>query len=715
MVLNGEGVDDDMNGRGSVEKSVQSDSGDEDDEGLDQLKVNKAFAKQFEQKSRIAELQRADDLGLLDDDSDDEEEDEEGEALTHELDFDILKTLSLIRSKDKRIYDERFNPFGDHEGSEEDKEEDGPENEKEPARPLTYKDLLRQRIEKKMNGEVGENDDEDDESMDEPQTSASFTQKVPIYNDDQAKLKKAFKEAAEKISNDESSDENFNERDVLRKKSKTREEIASEEAAFKRYVAEVEAKSKDKKPKGEDVALLEKLFKDEPRDENEAFLRKFVLNRGWVGDGNDENDDLDFKTRIVGIEDDDDEDDKAEQFEAKYNFRFEEPGSDKVPSYPRNDESLIRQKTSSRKRRRQERREKKAEEKRKRIEELKHLKDLKRQELEKRLNESIRMAGIKDPSKITLKPEFLDEEFDAEKFDQKMAEVFNDAYYNEEDDFEPTGEADDEEKVFVSMESDDDEDEDDGWNEVGEQNDDIDNENHKLEQSDEKTQREKTRLIEELKNATLTSRQKRRRRKKLKRRFGVLIEDEEGKPTMSLQDLKDQIIDQELYNLDYEDIIAGGLKTRFKYRKVKPNDFGLSAAEILNATPELLQTFVPLRRMTSYQEEEFTASAKRRKRFRQELKKGMQTEGKEVRKGKQPVKDKSSAKAKKKRKRNRKIKNETEEKTADEGASLEIDVKEKGEPSMEKAGSKDNEMTSLVESKQKKKRKRKRRKKQNKD
>ena len=38
----------------------------------------------------------------------------------------------------------------------------------------------------------------------------------------------------------------------------------------------------------------------------------------------------------------------------------------------------------------------------------------------------------------------------------------------------------------------------------------------------------------------------------------------------------------EYYNLDFEDLIGGGtIKTRFKYRKVANEDFGLTEDEIL--------------------------------------------------------------------------------------------------------------------------------------
>lgn len=39
---------------------------------------------------------------------------------------------------------------------------------------------------------------------------------------------------------------------------------------------------------------------------------------------------------------------------------------------------------------------------------------------------------------------------------------------------------------------------------------------------------------------------------------------------------------EDYYNLDYEDLIGGGtVKTRFKYKKVKEEDYGLNEDDIL--------------------------------------------------------------------------------------------------------------------------------------
>ncbi|THD26887.1 hypothetical protein D915_002177 [Fasciola hepatica] len=66
---------------------------------------------------------------------------------------------------------------------------------------------------------------------------------------------------------------------------------------------------------------------------------------------------------------------------------------------------------------------------------------------------------------------------------------------------------------------------------------------------------------------------------------------------------------QKYYKLNCEDVIPGptpdeDIFCRFKYRKVIPNDFGLSTEDVLTATPGELNSWVPIHRITAYRTED---------------------------------------------------------------------------------------------------------------
>lgn len=67
------------------------------------------------------------------------------------------------------------------------------------------------------------------------------------------------------------------------------------------------------------------------------------------------------------------------------------------------------------------------------------------------------------------------------------------------------------------------------------------------------------------------------------------------------------------YSLDYEDLI-GDQPTRFKYRSVPANDYGLATEEILLADDSELNRWASLKRVTRYQTRE--QELRDRKRYR---------------------------------------------------------------------------------------------------
>merc|ERR1712203_611471 len=49
-------------------------------------------------------------------------------------------------------------------------------------------------------------------------------------------------------------------------------------------------------------------------------------------------------------------------------------------------------------------------------------------------------------------------------------------------------------------------------------------------------------------------------------------------------------------------IIGGDLPTRFKYRKVESNDYGLTAADILGKSDQELNRIMPLKKLRTYRD-----------------------------------------------------------------------------------------------------------------
>ncbi len=63
---------------------------------------------------------------------------------------------------------------------------------------------------------------------------------------------------------------------------------------------------------------------------------------------------------------------------------------------------------------------------------------------------------------------------------------------------------------------------------------------------------------------------------------------------------------QEYDNLDYEDIIAGELKTKYQYIETKEEDFGLNDMELLFADEKILNMMISIKKLAPYRENAIT-------------------------------------------------------------------------------------------------------------
>ncbi|KAJ1449468.1 KRI1-like family C-terminal-domain-containing protein [Pelagophyceae sp. CCMP2097] len=292
----------------------------------------------------------------------------------------------------------------------------------------------------------------------------------------------------------------------------------------------------------------------------DAFLADFVAKRRWAEpaegvlsnmDGDDEHDD--------------EGDDAADAFEAKYNFRFEQAGGDAITSHARGVKGSLRRVDDTRKKARAAIKDRKASERKNKEEELRRLKNLRRAQILEQCALVARESGGAKLAEDALESA----DWDPDKHDAHMAQAFGDDYYSQE--------ADDK-KAFVK-DWDDDEDDDVLENE-GEEGDDAEEgeEGDDAEEDDGEAA--------EAEAAEVAGAARKRAVKKT--------------------------VDDEMNKLDYEDIVAG-LPTRFKYKSVAANAYGLTTDELLNSSDADLKQLVSMKKLAPYREETHVPAARRHK------------------------------------------------------------------------------------------------------
>ncbi|GLC34476.1 hypothetical protein PLESTB_001257000 [Pleodorina starrii] len=568
------------------------------------IRVNKEFAARFEHNKRREELHRlqskypeeAEKLARKiareaakaageelppreDGDSSDDEEEDDGD-IPEEVEAKIFDTLLRIRKQDPSIYEKDVQFFNEEGAEEGDDGADGGPGGKagaKKARPMYLKDMIaKQALE---HGPGGDSSDDEDTGRGREDGKKRHPK---AYDHEQEALRAAFLEAAVEAVEGEEAD------GVLRLRSKGQsggaesdDEDADEDAEQADDPKQKGAKKGSKKG-AQFQQLIEAYFGTASElNPDDKFLKEYIVNKGWVdrdddyvpsyrevvGDDGDDGDD----GTGAGSEDVDDEEDERylrqmDAFEAKYNFRYEEPGADRIITHPRNIEGVVRKPDDKRKRQRDAKKQRLEEAAEAEREEVKRLKNLKKQEIEGKLDKLRHVAGAAAPAATSL-DDMLEGDFDPEEWDKKMAAAFNDDYYAAEEDL-----GDLKDDLDLLGEDMDDSDGDDGDGGEG----------------------------------GVRFRALQRKMKEV----DALSEEPEGDDVgaapspeaVARQRAELQRLLEEYYKLDYEDNVAG-IKTRFRYKEVPASTFGLSVDEILRLDDKSLNQVVGIKRLAPYRDD----------------------------------------------------------------------------------------------------------------
>lgn len=485
------------------------------------------------------------DLENSNSESDSSTEDEEANDPKFEKKF--FQVLSLIQSKDPKIYDKECKLFSDSSSDEEDNEENTTKSKKQ--KPMTINDYERKVIVEK-DGKY-----DDDESEDEH--SNKFKEQDLTYVEEQRKLKQEFRKAL----NQDDSDDEFG--GIFKKRTKSKAEQEKEEGEYAEWLAgRIDDESlKDEEAK-KSLAPLKKYWNNPTLSSSDKFLRDYILTNGYADTNPD---DIPTYEEIIGdkeedekFSEDENELEKQAEFEHKYNFRYEEPDDEFIKRYPRTVESSLRMSETKRKQKRQEEKDKKIEEKETKRKQLLILQELKRKEIEEKMEKLRKVAG-KD---IMINEDELDEDFDPDAHDRMQQELYGDEYYVDTID-EQKPECDDiEELQFENWDYDLKEDNSECREDAGECDDEDFNMDCDFDPQAAAEARKKSLQQELIENTT---------RKRKRNKFGEMLKKK--KPSFKDSGMTYDEYLNKYYELD--NCVDG-----FNYQDVEANEYGLTFDEV---------------------------------------------------------------------------------------------------------------------------------------
>ncbi|KAL5566714.1 hypothetical protein UlMin_029878 [Ulmus minor] len=559
------------------------DSSDSDDEDLSKIEIDKEFARRYEHNKKREDLQRYEELkkkGLIsrqavvegeedDDEVDSSESDDDESLYSRKGDLKLFDVLIKVKKKDPILKDPEVKLFEDEEDGEEGEDVDLNEqkNDGKKKKSVYLKDVIAKQL-----IEDGPEFHDKDENNDNKKLS---------YNDEQEKIRKEFLEVADGLEEDED--------DLLTEKGK--------------MVVVDDDESDDELHKKVDEFFGGEL------DEKGKFLKEYFMNQMWIDKAGSVDDE---ELEILS------EDEKIEEQEFELEYRHQENAGDRVMGHAREVEGSVRKKVNARKEQRKRKEERMEIARLEREEELRHLKNLKKKEMDDRIKRIMKSAGIREDEVVPLSAKELEEEFDPEEYDRMMKVAFDDKYYGAEDADPEFGSDGDEDGHDIEKPDFDKEDEllglPKGWD--------------SSETGDGFLAARERILKQKMENDSGLEREEGEGGGEGEEEEGGEEEEEEvseeGKrkrkrKKSAIMEKAKQAMLEEYYKLDYEDAI-GDLKTRFKYAKIKSDRFGLTTADILMLDDKELNQYVSLKKIAPYKEKEWKVPNSQRHQIKMKLK-----------------------------------------------------------------------------------------------
>ena len=434
----------------SHDKEKSKNESSEENDSINKLNINEEFAERFqhnEKRKKEEKLRNKYGINIKNreqEENEGEESPEESEDSEGELDNEIVRDKfinTLLELKDdketKKLIENKAPIFTDDDF----KKKREKIHKKEEQEKINYgiKDALLD------NGSDEENEDNDSQNSENNIYSVNYKPKKIV--EDQTE-KNAFIFAANQDNSENSEDNSENndffdngllvkkkpskdnllmqmDEDKENKENSEKEETPeqAEEKIAGMSLSEALKKSKIK-PENVNMDLLQQIWGDDKKlSKNERFLRNYILSEGWL----DKNTTGLNKNLLLIDKEDEENEDKFDAFENKYNHRFEEEGGANITTYQRNIDSY-RHKDDTRATKRKEHEIRKEEEKNKKKAEIKNEKIKQAEEIKKKIDKLEKISGTEKIGELL--EEFENKDFNMDEFDQKMNEIFDKEYYN---------------------------------------------------------------------------------------------------------------------------------------------------------------------------------------------------------------------------------------------------------------------------------------------